>query len=94
MMLLSVMTANRDPGVWAEPDAFVVDRFESTAAPKLLSFGTGAHYCLGASLARMTLEEAVLGLAANPLTPTTDLDEVDWRVVLGRSPVTLPVAVA
>ena len=90
-MLLSVMTANRDPAVWDEPDSFVVDRFASPTAPKLLSFGTGPHYCLGANLARMTLEETVLGLAAQHLTPARDLDEVEWRTVLGRSPVSLAV---
>ena len=50
--------ANRDPAVFADPDAFVLDR------PNLnehLAFGRGAHHCAGIHLARLelrvTLEE-------------------------------------
>jgi cytochrome P450 len=92
-VLLSVMTGNRDPAVWERPDAFDVGRFTRPAAPRLLSFGTGPHYCLGANLARMTLEETVGGIVARDLRPVGDLEDVAWRQVLGRSPVTLPVQV-
>src|SRR5262249_19058822 len=41
-------SANRDADVFADPDAFQVDR-----SPNLhLAFGTGPHFCLGANLAR------------------------------------------
>ena len=40
------------------------------ARPKLLSFGSGPHYCLGAALARMTLEEVVRGAALAGLGDT------------------------
>lgn len=40
---------NRDPDVFAEPDSFDVDRPDK----HVLSFGGGAHYCLGAPLSRM-----------------------------------------
>jgi cytochrome P450 len=90
-VLLSVMTANRDPAVWERPDTFDVDRFNQPSPPRMLSFGTGPHYCLGASLARMTLEEMVNGLASREVSPAGDLDRVEWRLVLGRSPAALPV---
>jgi cytochrome P450 len=41
-------SANRDPRVFAEPDRLDLGRDD--AAP--MSFGSGIHYCLGASLAR------------------------------------------
>jgi cytochrome P450 len=42
--------ANRDPEVFAKPNAFDVAR---PNAGEHLSFSAGRHYCLGASLARM-----------------------------------------
>ena len=93
-VLLSVLTGNRDPAVWEQSDAFDVHRFTQPSAPRLLSFGTGPHYCLGANLARMTIEETVRGFVARDVRPATDLGAVEWRLVLGRSPVALPVTVA
>ncbi len=48
--------ANRDPAVYDAPDEFRPGR----AGPPPLSFAFGAHYCLGASLARSEAE-AMLG---------------------------------
>jgi cytochrome P450 len=50
-------SANHDETVYADPARFDVGRFASTgnevgAAPTPLSFGWGAHHCLGAHLAR------------------------------------------
>ncbi|GDY71125.1 hypothetical protein SAV31267_006100 [Streptomyces avermitilis] len=46
--------ANRDPGVFTRPDEFWPGRGEA----RHLSFGGGAHYCLGAEL--VYLEMAML----------------------------------
>jgi hypothetical protein len=54
---LALGAANRDPEVFEEPDRFRIDRPETTA--KALAFGGGAHYCLGARLARIELETAL-----------------------------------
>jgi cytochrome P450 len=51
-------TANRDPSVFTDPDRFDVTR----DAASHLSFGGGAHHCLGAQLARVELQEAFRGL--------------------------------
>ena len=42
--------ANRDPGVFPDPDAFNPDRDNLTSH---LAFGKGTHFCLGAALSRL-----------------------------------------
>ena len=92
MVFLSTASANRDDRVWVDPDAFAPQRFTQPDAPRLLSFGSGPHYCLGAALARMTLEEVVTAFAMGPRAPLFDHGAVGWREVLGRSPASLPGA--
>lgn len=58
MMLFG--SANRDPRRYRDPDEFLVDRGDADH----ITFGGGAHYCLGAPLARLELEVAVECLAA------------------------------
>ncbi len=53
--LVVVAAANRDPSVFDEPAAFRLDR--TGHAP--LTFGYGAHHCLGASLARLEFTTAL-----------------------------------
>ncbi|MBV9352010.1 MAG: cytochrome P450 [Mycobacterium sp.] len=61
--------ANRDPGVFANPDTFDITR---TNAKEHLSFSSGIHACLGASLARI---EATIALGALfDRFPTLQLD--------------------
>ena len=52
--------ANRDPAVYEDPDEFLPGR----AGPQPLSFAFGAHYCLGASLARSEAESMLGALVA------------------------------
>lgn len=93
MVFLAVGAANRDPGVYSDPDRFDVGRFRSPEVPRPLSFGTGPHFCLGSSLARMALEETVRGFAEREVRPASDPHQVAWRLVLGRGPASLPVEV-
>lgn len=92
VVLLTTMVGNRDSEVWSDPDEFVPTRFHDRGAPKLLSFGAGPHYCLGAALARMMLEETVRAVAPRAPELTIDPDDIAWAAVLGRAPVSLPVS--
>lgn len=58
MVLPFFQTANRDPRIFREPNEFDIGRAEGAH----MSFGAGLHYCLGAPLARMELQEAFRGL--------------------------------
>jgi cytochrome P450 len=63
--------ANRDPDAFPDPD-----RLDVTRQPgRLVSFGQGIHFCLGAPLARLEGQLALAGLA----TALPDLALVDDR---------------
>ena len=53
------VTANLDPAVFAEAERFDIGRAN---AKEHLSFGWGPHFCMGAPLARMELQESLRAL--------------------------------
>jgi cytochrome P450 len=59
VLLLLPGSAHRDERVFDEPDDYVIGR---DIGSKLLSFGSGAHFCLGAHLARMEARVALTEL--------------------------------
>jgi cytochrome P450 len=72
----SLIAANFDPAAFDAARTFDI-RKEPTTVPQL-SFGSGIHYCLGASLARAELQEALPLLARR--MPGLELDgEVVWK---------------
>ncbi|MDA3648053.1 cytochrome P450 [Saccharopolyspora indica] len=58
-LILSVNAANRDESAYADAETFDPDRAERTH----LGFGHGAHFCIGASLARTELRIVFATLA-------------------------------
>jgi cytochrome P450 len=59
LVVTVLAAANRDPDVFADPDAFDVGR---SNARDHVAFSNGVHYCLGAALARMEGEVALRAL--------------------------------
>ncbi len=66
---LALGAANRDPDVFESPNEFILDRKKG----KILSFGYGPHYCIGAHLAKqeaqIALEELFLHFPDLCLSP-------------------------
>jgi cytochrome P450 len=58
LVLGSMGAANRDESVFDDPNTFRLDRDPNPH----LSFGTGAHMCIGAQLARLEIETALPAL--------------------------------
>ncbi|MBG0814048.1 cytochrome P450 [Planomonospora sp. ID82291] len=82
--------ANHDPAAFPEPDRFVIGR----DGPGHLAFGRGAHYCLGANLARLELVEALAVLTERlpGLALAEPADAVPWTTGhIVRRPERLPV---
>ncbi|MEB3979741.1 cytochrome P450 [Mycobacterium sp. 663a-19] len=59
VLLLLPGSGNRDERVFDNPDDYAIGR---DIGPRLLSFGSGAHFCLGAHLARMEARVALTEL--------------------------------
>jgi cytochrome P450 len=57
LLVICAFTGNRDPEAFEEPREFnILAERERT---RLLTFGAGIHYCVGANLARAELEEGL-----------------------------------
>jgi cytochrome P450 len=80
--------ANRDPAQFPDPDRFDVHRRPNPH----LSFGHGAHFCIGAALARMEAQIAFTTLSRRLRDLHLASGTPRWRPAFGvRSLETLPV---
>ena len=59
-MMVLLAAAQRDPAEYDRPEAFDPDR----GTVRHLGFGRGAHYCLGAPLARLEASVALSAVTA------------------------------
>ena len=91
-MILGIMSANRDPEVFDDPDTFQVERRPG----QVITFGFGTHFCLGAHLARAELQVAlkvILERLPNLRLRTTEGVRITGTIHhLLRGPTALPVA--
>jgi cytochrome P450 len=86
---LSIAAANRDPQQYPAPE-----RFDITRKPgRVLSFGRGAHGCLGFHLARLQSRIALQALLTRaPRLRPDPARAVTWyRTAANRGPIHLPV---
>jgi cytochrome P450 len=73
-VLLSYPSANRDEEVFVDPMRFDVRRPD---ADRLLSFGVGAHFCLGVQFAKREIR-TMLGRLARELAHVEPAGEAEW----------------
>jgi len=87
-ILVNTYAANRDAAIYDDPVRFDIAR---DAPPPILTFGGGAHYCLGANLARRELAEA-LKILSRRLPNPRRAGSPPWKPLLGMSgPTSLPI---
>ncbi|GGO87990.1 cytochrome P450 family protein [Wenjunlia tyrosinilytica] len=88
-VLIVLGAANRDPRRFPHPDLFDIGRQDNPH----VAFGHGAHFCLGARLARLEGRVAIGSLLKRfpDLRLAVEPDELTWRFASVRGPDTLPV---
>lgn len=76
-LFASIGAANRDPARFDDPDTLDIERDDHG---RLLSFGGGIHYCLGARLALLELETSLAALFERaPNLRLRNLDDLHWN---------------
>jgi len=78
-VFLSLAAANRDPQVYPEPDRFDITPEDVHHH----SFGGGAHFCLGAPLARLEAQLAIAALVQRFPNLRLPDEAVEWRALPG-----------
>lgn len=80
---------NIDPAVYSHPREFDLDRTEEMPH---IAFGYGAHFCVGAQVARMDIEMVLRGLTQRFATLGPMEFDPDWKAKsLTRGPKRMPV---
>ena len=81
-------SANRDPAVYRDPDQLDITRDDP---PAMLTFGGGAHYCLGTHLARIELTEALRIITQRMPNPRRT-QPAPWKAMTGIiGPISVPL---
>ena len=74
-VVVLIAGANRDPDVFDAPEIFDIGRADN----RHLSFGGGIHLCIGAPLARVEGQEAILRLVQRFPSLRLTGSEVEWK---------------
>jgi cytochrome P450 len=77
-VIVLLAAANRDPEKFADPGRLVLTRKDN----RHLAFGWAAHFCFGATLARVEGQIALGALLRRLPNPVPESTNVDWRVNL------------
>jgi hypothetical protein len=89
-VILPFAAANRDPAVFEDPDELQIDRRRN----RHLTFGSGAHRCLGSNLARLELRVTLQEwLKAMPQFHLADGARIQWSGGQTRGPERVPFVV-
>jgi cytochrome P450 len=90
-VMAAIGSANRDPRAFAAPDRLDLGRTPN----QHLALGAGPHFCLGAQLARIELQEALSVLTRRfpGLRAARPVEELAWRKVLVSGLAELPVVI-
>ncbi|MCV7413274.1 cytochrome [Mycobacterium florentinum] len=80
-LFANTAAANRDPAWYDRPECLDITR---DAAPAMLTFGGGSHFCLGAHLARVELAEALTVMTQMLSRPRLAAD-APWKPISGIS---------
>ena len=87
-VVLVLLSANRDPEQFPEPDRFDIDREPN----KHVSFGWGPHFCIGGPLARIEMEITLREIVKQVPAIRPDYDCLQRRDTMGvRALTKLPV---
>ncbi|MEU7141099.1 cytochrome P450 [Nocardia sp. NPDC046473] len=87
VVMMFFAAAHRDPAAFPDPDLF-----DPTRDTRHLAFGLGAHFCLGAPLARLETRIALTRFAQRVQSPRLAIDPPPYRDhVTLRGPAVLPV---
>jgi cytochrome P450 len=76
-VLLGTGAANHDPAEFRDPETLDLTR----AKPHSLAFGYGPHFCIGAALARLETQVALLGLMRRTPNITLESKTFDYRPI-------------
>jgi cytochrome P450 len=89
VVALGLWAADHDPDQFPDPHRFDITREDNGH----VAFGRGAHFCVGANLARMEAQVAIKVLLRHfdDLALAVAEDELRWRPANTRGPISLPL---